>query len=125
MKPCVPVFHVCFSSFLKKTWFNTIHVKISRVSYIFSYTTVQFCPTVGERLLASGQPIPRQRKVIILSSVSLNTFSLCEGALVTKTDGNDIIHTDFLLLDGMDFLGVEPAFPELLELLCFLSRSCR
>ena len=33
-------------------------VKISRVSCVFSYTVVQFCPTVGESLSASGQPIP-------------------------------------------------------------------
>ena len=31
---------------------------------------VQSCPTVSESLLASGQPIPRQRKVIVLSSDS-------------------------------------------------------
>ena len=73
------VFHL-----FKKAWFNNVHVKISCVFYIFSYTTVQFCPTVGERLLASGQAIPRQRKVIILSSVSLNTFSLCEWGISYK-----------------------------------------
>ena len=44
---------------------------MSRVSYILSYTVVKFCPTVGKSLLASGQSIPRQRKVFVLSSDSL------------------------------------------------------
>ena len=39
-----------------------------------SIITVQFCPTVGESLFASGQPIPRQRKIIILSSVPFGEF---------------------------------------------------
>ena len=61
------------------------NVKISRVSYIFSYITVQFCPTVGESLLASGQPILRQRKVIILSSDSLVNFCSILKASVKVT----------------------------------------
>ena len=48
-------------------------------------TIVQFCPTVGESLLASGQPIPRQRKVIVLSSVSLVSFCTILKAPVMVT----------------------------------------
>ena len=32
------------------------------------------CPTIGKALLASGQPIPRRHKVVILPSVSLVSF---------------------------------------------------
>ena len=61
------------------------NIKISRVSYIFSYTIVQFCPKVGESLSASGQPILRQRKVNILPSVSLVSFSTILKAYVKVT----------------------------------------
>ena len=72
---------------IRRIFKNSIlkNVKISRVSYIFSYTIVQFCPTVGESLLASGQPIPRQRKVIVLSSVSLVSFGTILKAPVMVT----------------------------------------
>ena len=72
---------------MKKIFKNSVfkNVKVSRVSYIFSYTIVQFCPTVGESLLASGQPIPRQRKVIILSSDSLVSFCTILKASVKVT----------------------------------------
>ena len=68
-----------FKNFLVK------NVKISRFSYIFNYTIVQFCPAVGESLFASGQPIPRQRKVIILPSVSLVCFCTILKASVKVT----------------------------------------
>ena len=44
---------------IKKIFKNSLFrsVKISSVSYIFSYTVIEFCPTVAESLLASGQPI--------------------------------------------------------------------
>ena len=46
--------YLCIKKIFKNPLFKS--VKISRVSYIFSYTVVQFCPTVGESLLASSQP---------------------------------------------------------------------
>ena len=58
---------------------------MSRVSYILSYTVVKFCPTVGESLLASGQSIPRQRKVFVLSSDSLLSFCAILEASVKVT----------------------------------------
>ena len=65
---------------------NRDHVPLRfPVSHIFSYTVVKFCPTVRERLLASGQPIPRQRKVIVLSSDSLVSFCTILKASMTVT----------------------------------------
>ena len=72
---------------MKKIFKNSLFksVKISSVSYIFSYTVIKFCPTVAESLLASGQPIPRQRKVFVLSCDSLLSFCAILEASVEVT----------------------------------------
>ena len=43
------------------------------------YTVIKFCPTVAESLLASGQPISRQRKVLFFSLMRYSVFNRAES----------------------------------------------
>ena len=54
----------------KKRYLKAIKFPVS----LISLAILLFCPTVAESLLASGQPILRQRKVFVLSCDSLLSF---------------------------------------------------